>query len=96
MKNIAVQLFFILFFVPLLHGQTNALPQTEKIINEVIGESYPELKTKKIEVKTFKSESDYFKSRFAFGKMLTFQKMRYIIFVNPKVFEKNAPENGIS
>lgn len=27
--------------------------------------------------------------------MLTFQKMRYIIFVNPKVFEKNAPESGI-
>lgn len=95
MRKIAVPIFLIFLYVTNSYAQTDAIQKTQKIVNEVIERSFPELKSKKIEVKTFQSESDYFQSRFSFGKMLTFQKMRYIIFVNPKVFEKNAPESGI-
>lgn len=95
MRKIAVPIFLIFLYVTNFYAQTDAIQKTQKIVNEVIEKSFPELKSKKIEVKTFQSESDYFQSRFSFGKMLTFQKMRYIIFVNPKVFEKNAPESGI-
>ncbi len=95
MKRFATQFFLTILFVANIHAQTDTIQKTQKIINEVIEKSLPELKTKKIEVKTFQSESDYFQSRFSFGKMLTFQTMRYIIYVNPKVFERNAPENGI-
>jgi len=95
MRKIAVLIFLIFLYVTNFYAQTDAIQKTQKIINEVVAKSYPELKNKKIEVKTFQSELDYFQSRFSLGKMLTFQKMRYIIFVNPKVFEKNAPESGI-
>ncbi|HRH45547.1 MAG TPA: hypothetical protein PKY82_28165 [Pyrinomonadaceae bacterium] len=95
MRRIAIQVFLVIVLVASIQAQSDAVQKTQKIINEVVEKSFPELKTKKIEVKNFQSESDYFQSRFSFGKMLTFQKMRYIIFVNPKVFEKNAPESGI-
>lgn len=95
MKKIFIQIFIILALVVHFYAQTNTIQKTQKIVNEVLEKSYPELKSKKIEIQTFKSESDYFQSRFSFGKMLALQKMRYIIFVNPKVFEKNAPESGI-
>ncbi len=95
MIKIAIQIICFLLLVANYYAQSDTIQKTQKIINEVVAKSYPELKNKNIEVQTFKSESDYFQSRFSFGKMLTFQKMRYIIFVNPKVFEKNAPESGI-
>ncbi len=95
MKKIIVLLFFLMTLVTHLSAQGDAVQKTQKIITEVIEKSYPELKTQKIEVKTFKSDSDYFRSRFSFAKYLTFQKMRYIIFVNPKVFAGQAPQNGI-
>ncbi|MBX7173541.1 MAG: hypothetical protein K1X72_21415 [Pyrinomonadaceae bacterium] len=95
MKRLTIQFFIIFSFVAHIYAQSDTIQKTQKIINEVVAKSYPELKSKNIEVQIFKSESDYFQSRFSFGKMLTLQKMRYIIFVNPKVFEKNAPESGI-
>jgi hypothetical protein len=95
MKRSAVQFLLIFVFVAQLHAQSDVIQRTQKIINEVIEKSYPELKNRQIEVKTFQSESDYFQARFSFSKYLTFQKMRYIVLVNPKVFEKNAPPDGI-
>lgn len=95
MKRFAIQLFIIFVFTAHFYAQTDAVQKTQKIINEVIEKSYPELKNKRIEVKIFQSESDYFRARFSYNKYLTFQKMRYIVFVNPQVFAKNAPENGI-
>ena len=95
MKRFIAQIFIILAFVANLTAQTDAIQKTQKIINEVIEKSFPELKTKKVEVKTFQSESDYFRARFSYAKYLTFQKMRYIVLVNPKVFDKNSPTNGI-
>lgn len=95
MKRIGVPIFLVFLLVTNFYAQSDSIPKIQKIVNEVVAKSYPELKNKKIEVQTFQSESDYFQSRFSFGKTLTLQKMRYIIFVNPKIFDKNAPENGI-
>lgn len=93
----------ILLIAPffLIFGQTKTIfsqtpiEQTSKIVNEVIAKSYPELVNTNIKIKTFQSKTDYFKARFSFTNFLTFQKIQTIIFVNPLVFEKNAPENGI-
>ncbi len=76
-------------------GQTNSIERTQKLVAEIIEKSYPELKDKRIEIKSFASKSDYFQSRFSFGRFLTFRRMNYIIYVNPKVYELNAPENGV-
>ncbi len=63
--------------------------------NEIIEESFRELKTARIEIKTFRSESNYFKSQFSVSRFLTFRKTHYIIFVNAEVFRRAAPESGI-
>lgn len=72
-----------------------AIAKTQELINEIVKKSYPEIKLNKIKVKSFKSDTNFFKARFSYARFLTFQKMRYLVFVNPKVFELNAPVNGI-
>jgi hypothetical protein len=86
----------LLGFPITIFSQTNsAVEKTQKIIGEVIEKSYPELKNAKIEVKTFQSDSNYFKSQFSISRFLTLRKINYVIFVNPQVFGRVAPENGI-
>lgn len=72
-----------------------AVAETERIIAEIVNASYPELRGSKISVKTFHSRSDYFRARFSFARFLTFRRLHFIIFVNPLVFEKNTPAEGI-
>jgi len=72
-----------------------AVAETTRIAAEIINASFPELKNASIKIKTFRSRSDYFRSRFSFGRFLTFRKLDYLIFVNPQAFEKNAPLLGI-
>lgn len=75
--------------------EKNAVAETMRIVAEIVEKSYPELRTARISVKTFHSRSDYYRSRFSFSRFLTFRKLHFLIFVNPQVFEKNAPANGI-
>lgn len=80
---------------PVYISAQTAVEKTKKIVNELIEKSYPELDSQKIGVKTFKSSSTFFKAQFSFSRFLTFRGMRTTIFVNPLVFERNAPEEGI-
>ena len=90
-----VILFIAFISLPQFIKANDAVEKTQKLIAEIVDKSYPELKNATIEVKTFESDSDYFRSKFSMSRYLTLQKMNYIIFVNPQVFQKNAPENGI-
>jgi len=73
----------------------DALEKTEKLAGEIVAKSYPELKAAKIEFKIFKSGTNFFKSQFSVARFMTLRKMRYAIFVNPEVFRRNAPEEGV-
>ncbi len=99
MKNmfgkICLGAIFCIFPIASFSQKTEVLKHTQTIVNEIIEKSYPELKTAKIEIKTFESESNYFKSQFSVSRFLTFRKIKYVIFVNPQVFRQNAPEDGI-
>lgn len=95
MKRLVIICFVIIFGAFNLFAQTDAIRRTEKMIGEVIERSFPDLREREIRVRTFESNSDYFRARFSFGRMFTLQKMHYFIFVNPKVFEKSAPVSGI-
>jgi len=75
--------------------EQNIIEKTKLIVDEIIKTSFPELNDASIKIKTFKSQADYFRARFTFTRFLTFRKIHYLIFVNPQVFEKNAPMNGI-
>lgn len=75
--------------------EKTAVKKVRQMIGEIAPKSFPKIKLKKIHVKTFESNSSFFKARFSFTRFLTFQKMRHLVYVNPKVFELNAPEEGI-
>lgn len=72
-----------------------AMRRTRLIVEEVIRDSYPELKDATIRVQSFDSASDYFRTGFSFGRFLSARKMRYFIRVNPRVFALNAPAEGV-
>lgn len=72
-----------------------AIDKTKRIVDEIVKTSYPELKNALIKIKSFDSRTDYFRARFSFARFLTFRKLHYLIFVNPQIFEKNAPIEGI-
>src|SRR4051812_18976780 len=97
MRNYIFQIIILVLFIsfPQFIKADDAVEKTRQLIREITDKSYPELKNAKIEVKTFHSDSDYFRSQFSFSRYLTMQKMHYIIYVNPEVYTKKAPENGI-
>jgi hypothetical protein len=76
-------------------GNAEAIKRTQLIVEEVVKASYPELKNADIQLQVFHSESDYFRTSFSFGHFLGAKKMRYLIKVNPRIFELNAPEEAV-
>lgn len=76
-------------------GEKAAVAETSCIVAEIVKKSFPELREARISVKTFHSTSDYFRSRFSFSRFLTFRRLHYIVFVNPQIFEKDAPPGAI-
>ncbi|MBS1796526.1 MAG: hypothetical protein JSS81_22020 [Acidobacteria bacterium] len=87
----------ILLTVPTVgSAQTaDAVGPTRAVIRELIEKSFPELAGETIEVKPFESETDFFKSRFAIDRFLTFRRPHYVIFVNPEVYRRAAPADGV-
>src|SRR4051794_31217344 len=69
-----------------------AKQRTERLVNEIRAAAYPELRGTDLQVRLFKSESDYFRARFALPQFLTGRKMRYLVFANPDVFTREAPD----
>lgn len=76
-------------------NEKSAVAETSRVVAEIIKNSYPELRTAQITVKTFHSRADYFRSRFSFSRFLSFRKLHFLILVNPKVFDRAAPPEGI-
>lgn len=99
--SLKISLAALIFLLPIYtsaqisDAKKSAIKATEKIASEILPNSYPEIKSRKIRYKTFESDSNFFKARFSYGRFLTFQRMRHLIYVNPKVFKQGAPEKGI-
>lgn len=72
-----------------------AIARTQLIVAEIVEASFPELKNASIKIKTFESRADYLRARFSFSRFLTFRKLHYLIYVNPNIFDLDAPPNGI-
>lgn len=68
--------------------------RTRELVNKIVKASYAELSGATIRIKVFYSKSDYFKGRFGIPQFF-FARMRYLVFVNPLVFELQAPEAGV-
>jgi hypothetical protein len=78
---------------PLADGE--AIQRTRSMVGQVLKDSYPELSSADIQVQSFASKSDYFRTSFDFQRFLFGRKMRYVIKVNPRVFELGAPEEAL-
>jgi hypothetical protein len=72
----------------------DAVNRTSVLVREIIAASYPQLKGSDMRIESFASQSDYFKTRFGYPQYF-FTRMRYLLFVNPRVFELHAPEAGV-
>lgn len=79
----------------LLVSNDDAIRRTQVLVEQLIKDSYPELTNADIQVQTFASAADYFRSGFSVKRFLFGSKMRYFIRVNPRVFALNAPEAGV-
>ncbi|MFY9558532.1 MAG: hypothetical protein WAV20_00260 [Blastocatellia bacterium] len=64
------------------------------VASEVIASSYPNLKGLDIRIKPFRSRTDYFRARFGLPQYF-FTRMRYLLLVNPRVFELKAPDEAV-
>ncbi len=71
------------------------LGRARRVVEEVRAASYPELRDADIQIREFASKSDYFQCRPDLRRAVVGRKMRYIVFVNPRVFELGAPEAGV-
>jgi len=72
-----------------------AIERTRKLVDEIRAAAYPELRDAQINIETFEDRADYFRSSFSFSRYLLPGKMRYRLLVNPRVFESQAPDEGV-
>jgi hypothetical protein len=64
-------------------------------LQEIRGTSYPELVYVDLRVRTFRSQSDYFRTRFSVSRFLLLMRMRYFVDVNPALFQERPPADGV-
>ena len=65
------------------------------VLQDVRSTSYPELVHVDLRVRSFRSQSDYFRTRFSLSRFLLLMRMRYFVDVNPALFQKQAPSDGV-
>jgi len=65
------------------------------MIGGISAAAYPELAGREIQLRPFHSASDYFRTRFSVSRFLFFQRMHYFVEVNPELFSRNAPADGV-
>ena len=74
---------------------SSTVAATGKLIHELQIESFPELRHIDLQVRTFNSESDYLRTRFSVFRFFVPVRMRYYIDLNPALFARGAPGNGL-
>lgn len=68
---------------------------TGTALQSIQATSYPELKHVDLRVRSFRSQSDYFRTRFSLSRFLLPMRMRYFVDVNPTLFQEQAPSAGV-
>jgi hypothetical protein len=77
-------------------GEANdPIAAVNPVIVKVRGSSFPELGHIDLRVRVFRSQSDYFRTRFSLSRFLLLMQMRYFVDVNPVLFQRQAPSDGL-
>ena len=72
-----------------------AIGVASAMILDVRGTSFSELAHIDLRVRTFRSQSDYLRTRFSFSRFLLLMPMQYFVDVNPALFQEQAPSDGV-
>lgn len=86
--------------IPDLHGDSatqqadDAVVALSPALQKIRGASFPELAHIKLRVRSFRSPSDYFRTRFSVSRFLLLMPMRYFVDVNPSLLLRQAPSDG--
>jgi hypothetical protein len=65
------------------------------MILDVRTTSFSELAHVALRVRTFRSQSDYLRTRFSVSRFLLLMPMQYFVDVNPALFQEQAPSDGV-
>jgi len=77
-------------------AQTDAgIRVTDTLIRSLRNEAFPELVSVDLQVHSFRSNSDYFRTRFSIFRFVLFMRMRYFVEVNPALLQLQAPSDGV-
>jgi hypothetical protein len=72
-----------------------AIGAASAVILDVRAMSFSELEHVDLRVRTFRSQSDYLRTRFSFSRFLLLMPMQYFVDVNPALFQEQAPSDGV-
>lgn len=67
----------------------------DALLSALRKESFPELAHVDLGVRTFHSESDFFRTRFSLSRFVLLRPMRFYVAVNPDLFQRQAPSDGV-
>jgi hypothetical protein len=71
------------------------LPATQAHLQTVRELSFPELAGIDLRMRGFHSRADFFRSGFSISRFFLLERMRYFVEVNPALFNRGAPSDGI-
>jgi hypothetical protein len=81
------------------NGVVPSQDSTSSYVNSLVAQirqsSYPQLAAIDLRLKTFHSKTDYFQTRFSFSHFFLLRRMRYFVEVNPELFARQAPSQGV-
>jgi hypothetical protein len=79
----------------LVPSQDGASAYVTSLVAQIRQASYPHLASIDLRVRTFRGDGDYFQTRFSFSHFFLFQRMRYFVEVNPDLFARQVPAQGV-
>jgi len=72
-----------------------AIGAASAVILDVRATSFSELAHVDLRVRSFRSQSDYLRTRLSFSRFLLLMPMQYFVDVNPALFQEQAPSDGV-
>jgi hypothetical protein len=76
-------------------SQSVASVYISALVTVIRQSSFPQLASTDVAVKTFRSNTDYFQTRFSFSRFFLLRRMRYFVEVNPNLFDRQVPASGV-
>jgi hypothetical protein len=87
--------FILLSAIPLAAFAEANISWALSRIQGTVAKSFPELRGADVQIREFRSDSDYFRTRFGIPQFVFGRQMRYLIFVNPRAVDAGVPKEAV-